>query len=183
MGKEASFSTVGAIRCAAKAVSTVMPPSQKSTCGFSVPEGLPAAFCLRESLRTISTKFFIQHVVENGLLKCFYAFTNRGYIFPDIESTLSFALVTYGRTKTSTLKLAAQLWQVEHLADEGRVYSLDRQTIRRINPNTLNLPILQGSQDAFLVSDIHRRIPIAQQENGNNQGTGAMLNSGKASST
>ena len=111
-------------------------------------------------------RFFIQHVVENEMLKSFFAFTNRGYIFPAIESTLSFALITYGKKKTAILQLAAQLWQIEHLKDEGRVYSLDRETIRRMNPNTLNLPILQSSRDALLVSDIHRRIPVLQREGG-----------------
>lgn len=113
-----------------------------------------------------STKLFIQYVVKSELLKCFFAFTNRGYIFPDIESTLSFALVAYGKAKASTLKLAGQVWQVDHLKDSGRVYTLDRDTIEHINPNTLNLPVLQSSKDAVLVTAIHRRVPILVSERG-----------------
>src|SRR5207253_4957306 len=45
----------------------------------------------------------------------------------------------------------------------------DKETIRCINPNTLNLPILQTARDASLVSDIHRRIPVLDQENKTNQ--------------
>src|SRR5205085_6757213 len=94
------------------------------------PKGLASCVLPPGIATDDSTKLFIQELVKTEGLKSFYAFTNRGYIFPDIESTLSFALITYGKLRTTAPQIAAQLWKVEHLQDEGRVYSLTQQSIR-----------------------------------------------------
>jgi hypothetical protein len=129
----------------------------KGYVGFVLPPGIAT---------DDSTKDFIQHLVKNEYLKSFFAFTNRGYIFPEIESTLSFSLITYGSRKHDKLQVAAQLWKIEHLRDEDRVYTLDRAVIARINPNTLNLPILKSSRDARVVDNIHKRISVLQYDKG-----------------
>ena len=85
--------------------------------------------------------------------------------FPSIESTLSFALVTYGFVKSIAIKFSGQIWKVEHLNQAGRVYSLTSEEIKNINPNTLNLPIFQNENDAKIVKKMQLNIPVLENEN------------------
>lgn len=114
-----------------------------------------------------STKEFIQSIIKRDMLRSFYAFTNRGYIFREIESTLSFALVSWGFIGKDTPKIAAQVWQVEHLQDQNRVYSLTPNEISLLNPNTGNLPIFKSTVDASITKRFYERIPVLVNESQN----------------
>jgi hypothetical protein len=111
-----------------------------------------------------STKLFIQELVKSKAIVSFYDFTNRGYIFTDLESTHSFSLLTFSKKKLQNVLIAAQLWKIEDVTKEGRVYNLSVEDIERLNPNTLNLPILRTVEDANLIKRIYKSIPILQNE-------------------
>jgi hypothetical protein len=120
---------------------------------------LPPGICTDDTY-----KQFVSELLDSRTLIAFYAFTNRGYIFRDVESTLSFSLLIVGRNEEPDFEVAAKLWQVAHLIDEGRLYKLSYEEIRLINPNTRNLPIFESKKDALLVSSLHRRFPILSNE-------------------
>jgi hypothetical protein len=107
-----------------------------------------------------STKFFIQELIENDSISSFYDFTNRGYLFRDTESTFPFSLLTLSKVKMKKISLAAQIWKVEHLKDEIRNYQLKSSDIRKLNPNTLNLPIIKSTTDVTIIKSIYDRVPI-----------------------
>jgi hypothetical protein len=120
---------------------------------------LPPGICTDDTY-----KRFVAELLDSRSLIAFYAFTNRGYIFRDVESTMSFSLLVVGYTDADQFNAAAKLWQVSHLHDEGRVYQLGYDDIKLINPNTKNLPIFQSHKDAALVSCLHRRYPVLLNE-------------------
>ncbi|MGL5063879.1 MAG: Eco57I restriction-modification methylase domain-containing protein, partial [Microcoleus sp.] len=107
-----------------------------------------------------STKFFVQELIVNDLISSFYDFTNRGYIFSDTESTFSFSLLTLSKLNTSKIQIAAQIWQINHLKDRLRIYNISSDDIRKLNPNTLNLPIIRSSNDKHIMLEIYNRVPI-----------------------
>ncbi|HBL61070.1 MAG TPA: hypothetical protein DDZ80_22355 [Cyanobacteria bacterium UBA8803] len=111
-----------------------------------------------------SLKLFIQDLVNTHSISSFYDFTNRGYIFVGLESTHAFSLLTLSNSKVSRVDLAAQIWRVEDLKRSGRTYTLSKDEIRQLNPNTLNLPILRSERDADLIKRIYEGIPILVSE-------------------
>jgi len=124
--------------------------------GFIVPPGIAT---------DDTYKTFIKHLINEAILVSFYNFTNRGYLFREVESTIAFALYTYANDKiNSNISVAAKLWQVEHLQIPGRVYSLQPKDIKLLNPNTENLPIFEKSIDADLVKRIHERVGVLKNE-------------------
>jgi hypothetical protein len=122
--------------------------------GCVVPPGLLTDDTYRQFTESLLTR--------NNLIS-FFSFTNRGYIFPEIESTLSFSLVTIGKNVGKTIRCGAQLWHVSELDDPQRTYSLTPQDIACINPKTRTFPIFQRDKDAQLVASLHRAIPILQK--------------------
>ncbi len=124
--------------------------------GFIVPPGIATDDTYKE---------FIQFLVGNNALINFYNFTNRGYLFREVESTMSFALYVLQRDNLKkNIQVAAKIWQVEHLKDENRIYTLDTEDIELLNPNTKNLPIFENKLDAEIVKKIYKNIPVLSNE-------------------
>ena len=124
-------------------------------CGCVLPPGIATDDTYKQ---------FIQDIVNTKSLRVFYAFTNRGYTFPGVESTLSFSLFVVANMEMPTFHLAAKLWSVDQLKDAGRIYSLTPAEIRAVNPNTQNLPIFETAQDAEIVKGLQGRFPVLISE-------------------
>jgi len=120
-------------------------------CGCVLPPGIATDDTYKQ---------FIQDVVDRRSLRSFFAFTNRGYTFPGVESTLSFSLLVMANADVSKFHIAAKLWHVDQLKNAGRVYTLTPLEIRAINPNTRNLPIFESTLDAELVKQLQNRFPV-----------------------
>jgi very-short-patch-repair endonuclease len=126
--------------------------------GYIVPSGIAT---------DDSNKIFIQKVVQSQELVSFYDFTNRGYIFSETESTFCFSLLTFSSARNASVSLAAQLWSTEELKDSKKIYHLNSQEIRDINPNTLNLPIFKNKKDSTIIKEIYDRTSVFVQEEPN----------------
>ncbi|WP_172657310.1 Eco57I restriction-modification methylase domain-containing protein [Myxosarcina sp. GI1] len=111
-----------------------------------------------------STKIFIQELVNTDSLDSFYDFTNRGYIFKALESTHAFALLTISKSPIKNFYLAAQLWKLDDLKKAERVYNLSKKDIKRLNPNTENLPILRTFKDVELIKQIYTNCPVLENQ-------------------
>ena len=111
-----------------------------------------------------SNKAYIQKAVNDSSLVCFYDFTNRGYTFPNVESTMSFSLLVLSDQPTAEFSLSAQLWNVTDLNIPDRVYTLTRQDLQGINPNTLNLPIVRSKRDADIILSVYAAAPVMVRE-------------------
>lgn len=129
---------------------------QNGRSGFIVPPGIAT---------DDTYKSFVKYLIGENILVSFYNFTNRGYLFREVESTMAFALYVFEKNNTnSKISVAAKLWQVEHLQLPGRVYSLTAIDIKTLNPNTENLPIFENSIDAKLVIRIYEGVGVLQNE-------------------
>lgn len=113
-----------------------------------------------------TNKVFIQLMVKSKSLVSFFDFTNRGYLFPNTESTFCFCLLTLSQVPQERIRCAGQIWSPSDLANSDLVYSLSQEDVLRINPNTANLPIFRSAIDAGLIRSIYRRIPVLVCEDG-----------------
>lgn len=111
-----------------------------------------------------TTKMFFQDIIKRKSLVSFYDFKNRKYIFPEVESTMKFCLLTLSKEPCVHALISAQLDEVTSLKNPDKIYSLSFDDIKRINPNTLNCPVFSTARDATLVKDIHIRLPIFIEE-------------------
>ncbi len=111
-----------------------------------------------------TNKAFAQEVVNEQHLVIFFDFTNRGYIFSGVESTMSFSLMVIAGENQQFFTLTAQLWNVSDVNDQGRRLRFTRDDVEQINPNTLTLPILRSAVDAELVKYIYNYNPVAVRE-------------------
>jgi len=80
-------------------------------CGSVVPTGIATDDTYKQ---------FIQDIVNTKSLRVFYGFTNRGYTFSGVESTLSFSLFVVANMEMPMFYVAAKLWSVDHLTRHSR---------------------------------------------------------------
>ena len=112
-----------------------------------------------------TNKDFFQSLIVNQHLMSLYDFVNKKKLFPAVESNIKFCLFTITGGKSPLIKTAAQLEQVEDLNDNDRLNEIQIEDLRRLNPNTLNLSTFRTKNDARLLIQIHKRVPVLVEEN------------------
>jgi hypothetical protein len=120
-----------------------------------------------------TTKFFFQDLVDHASLASLFDFENREGLFDAVDSRMKFSCLTL-RALAPDEKAAAKAppaefvffaHKVEHLADERRRFTLTRDEIALVNPNTKTCPIFRSKVDAELTKYIYRRVPVLVDEN------------------
>lgn len=133
--------------------SAVLSPSGMS--GMVVPPGI---------LTDDTNKVFARQLVDTGRLRSFLSFTNRGYTFRQVESTMSFSLLVVGAKGRDRFRVAGQLWSVDDLRDPARFYELGIADVALFNPNTRSLPVFRSARDMRIVRGIYERFPVLDSE-------------------
>jgi hypothetical protein len=114
-----------------------------------------------------TTQFFFQNVVETKSLVSVFDFENREGFFPAVDSRMKFCLFTCGSI-SGEAAMAADFVFFAHalgdLRDPQRRYSLSREDMQTLNPNTLTCPVFRTRADAELSLEVHRRIPLFRRE-------------------
>jgi len=132
-----------------------------------------------------TNKCFAREVVDARRLRAFLAFTNRGYTFPKVESTMAFSLLVMGSRGSEQFRVAGQLWSVADLRDPERTYFLSAKDIAFFNPTTRSLPVFRSTRDMKIVRSVYERMPVLDHEgeNANQWGVrlGTMFHMGSAS--
>jgi hypothetical protein len=111
-----------------------------------------------------SKKSFIQLLIKRRSLVSFFDFTNRGYIFPSVESTMSFSIFVFTNSISPNLTLTAQLWDVNDLKDAQRTHKLDFNQIKLLNPNTQTLPTFRSKKDKEIILRIYDKMTVLHNE-------------------
>jgi hypothetical protein len=114
-----------------------------------------------------TTKFFFQDVVSTKSLASLFDFENKGVFFPEVHSSLKFCLFTVGRGISPTAESAEFSFfahAVEELRNPERRFTLSREDIELLNPNTRTCPIFRSRKDAELTKAIYRRVPALIRE-------------------
>ena len=113
-----------------------------------------------------TNKAFFADLIKNGHLVSLYDFENREKVFPAVDSRYKFSLMTLNRPgdPEQPAEFAFFLTRTEQIRDQGRVFTLSSHEIRRINPNTMTVPIFRTTQDAALTRAIYERVPVLKNE-------------------
>ncbi|MCP1391827.1 MAG: N-6 DNA methylase [Euryarchaeota archaeon] len=119
--------------------------------GIIVPSGIATDYTYRN---------FFADLMDKGKLISIYDFENREKLFPAVDGRMKFSLLTTTGGGVATADFAFFLHNVDELAGEERHFSLNRESLARINPNTHNCPIFRRGSDAKLVQKIYRDCPV-----------------------
>lgn len=132
--------------------------NKKGRLGCIVPSGIAT---------DDTTKFFFQDIIEKKTLVSLYDFENRKKIFEGIDSRIKFCLLTL--TGQNAPKEQADFvffaLEMEDLEDEDKRFTLSKEDIELLNPNTKTCPIFRSKRDAEITKGIYRRVPILINEN------------------
>ncbi len=112
-----------------------------------------------------SYKEFFNDVTNKSELCKFIGFVNSKKIFPAVKDYIKFALVILGQTDKS--EYSFMLTDVSELRDTHRVFTLGREDLYLLNPNTLTCPIFRTKDDADLSKKIYRLVPVLINETKN----------------
>lgn len=112
------------------------------------------------------TKNLFSHFIETDRLVSLYDFINSKRIFPAVAPPERFCLLTLtGITRPSEkFEFSFHNTDLEMVRKKSRHYSLSREEIKLINPNTGNCPVLKLQKDKDIVLEIYRKFPILMRE-------------------
>ncbi|GIV18246.1 MAG: hypothetical protein KatS3mg022_3681 [Armatimonadota bacterium] len=114
-----------------------------------------------------TNKLYFAHLVDTDRLVSLYDFENREAIFPSIHRSYRFCLLTLqggGANELASPRFTFFATRPEHLHDPRRVFSLSREDIVRLNPNTRTLPLFRTRQDVQLTRAIYEHVPVLVNE-------------------
>lgn len=118
--------------------------------GMVVPTGIATDHTYRN---------FFAKVTEEKSLASLLDFENREGLFPEVDATKKFCLLTLSRTPVEQPSFAFFCHRTEEL-DHARIFSLAPEDLALIHPNTRTLPIFRTRVDAELTRKIYRRVPV-----------------------
>lgn len=103
------------------------------------------------------TQAYFRKLVEEQRLKSLYDFENSEGIFPAVHRSYKFCLLTQAGKENpqEEFDLAFYLTEIQHLHLDDTKFSLSKEDITRINPNTKNCPTFETAVDAQLVLNIY----------------------------
>ncbi|MGC9514324.1 Eco57I restriction-modification methylase domain-containing protein [Methanocrinis sp.] len=128
----------------------------KGRAGIIVPSGIATDYTYRN---------FFQDLVDRQSLVSLFDFENREKLFPDVDSRMKFTLLTTtGGAQFPLADFAFFLHNMKDLADEKRHFTLTREDLNLINPNTLTCPIFRTKTDAEITRKIYLTAPVMANE-------------------
>jgi len=112
-----------------------------------------------------TTKFFFQEIIEKKMLACLYDFENRKGIFEGVHRSYKFCLLTLSGQPIEEAQFVFFAHKVDDLRDEEKRFTLSKEDIELLNPNTKTCPIFRTRRDAEITKGIYRRVPVLINEN------------------
>lgn len=120
-----------------------------------------------------TTKFFFQDLVDRASLVSLFDFENAAPIFEGVHRSYKFSCLTLrapaadenAAAKATPAEFVFFAHCVEDIVDEKRRFTLTRDEIALVNPNTKTCPIFRSKVDAELTKHIYRRVPVLVDEN------------------
>ena len=114
-----------------------------------------------------TTKFFFQDIVEKKALVSLYDFENREPIFEGVHRSYKFCLLTLTGQKAPREQAEFVFFALgmEDLEVEDKRFTLSKEDIELLNPNTKTCPIFRTKRDAEITKGIYRRVPVLINEN------------------
>ena len=131
--------------------------------GFIVPTGIAT---------DDTNKKYFSHLIKTERLKSLYDFQNSfgdGRFFANVHPQYKFCLITLTGIdrQNGIAKFGFFLKNVEQVQDTKRVFTLSKQDIENLNPNTNTCAIFRTSIDASLNAKIYSKHPILKNNSNN----------------
>ncbi len=105
-------------------------------------------------------QYFFSDLIDNDALVSLYDFENREKMFPSVDSRYKFCLMTTSRKPVKHSDFVFFALNTEDLKQPIRKFSLTRNDITQINPNSKTLPIIRTRVDAELVRKLYKMAPV-----------------------
>ena len=123
--------------------------------GFIVPTGIGTE---------VNNSPFFSSIVGNRKLACMYDFENREKIFTSVHRQFRFSIIITGNDECKS-KFAFFLTDPNQLSDTDRVFSLNREQIYTINPNTKTIPVFRSKYDSEVATKVFSKFSVLVNEN------------------
>jgi len=125
--------------------------------GVIVPSGIATDYY---------TQDYFNAIVDNRELVSLYDFENREQLFHGVDSRMKFCLLTLtGQgAPEREIDFAFFLTQPEQLSKEDRHFTLTREELYTINPNTGTCPTFRSKWDAELTKKMYRNASVLLSE-------------------
>jgi hypothetical protein len=114
-----------------------------------------------------SNSEFFEQIIQKEQIVSLFDFENRERIlFPEVYYRMRFCLLTICGAELFCQKPKFTFFalRVEDLNVNGQVFTLSKDDINLINPNSKTSPIFHSSLDAEIVKKIYRSIPVLLRE-------------------
>jgi hypothetical protein len=132
--------------------------AKRGRAGVIVPTGI--------ATDTSTAKFFGTLLQEKRLFSLHDFQTGLGYFDRIGHARFKFCLLTFGQSGAGPMQPEFSFFSrtSQEFADRRRHFTLSRDAILRINPNTVTAPIFRTTTDADLATAIHGRLPVLIDE-------------------
>jgi hypothetical protein len=125
--------------------------------GVIVPSGIATDYY---------TQDYFNAIVDNRELVSLYDFENSAPVFHGVHRSYKFCLLTLTgqRAPAQAIDFAFFLTETDHLAEEDRHFTLTRDELYAINPNTGTCPTFRSKRDAELTQKLYDAAPVLINE-------------------
>ena len=106
---------------------------------------------------------FFADRIHTRSVKAFLSFENRrGWLFPDVhhEEQPSVIVFAMSEDRFPEFELGVRISSWEQFNDSERRFRVSASALRKVNPNTVTVPLFRNRRDAHLTTIIYRRLPI-----------------------
>jgi len=123
--------------------------------GIVVPSGIATDYTYKE---------FFSSLMENGALVSLFDFENREGLFEGTHRSYKFSLMTIAKGGVPHAEFAFFLHNVRELFDPERRFTLSKEDLALLNPNTSTCPIFRKRSDAELTKKLYQATPVLINE-------------------
>ncbi len=127
--------------------------AEDGVAGLIIPTGLATDEQLKDLFATL---------VDQERLASLTGFENEEFFFPGIANVVRYCAITISGPlrRNPEPRFAFYNRNAEQIRDTRRYYSLTKEELRRLNPNTRTCPIFRTRFDADLTLRLYQRFPI-----------------------
>lgn len=134
--------------------------------GLLEPRGLAGLLVPSGIATDHNTSRLFGHLVRTGRLHELLDFENRDGAFPDVHREQRFCLLTLGGAGRTRGRFRCAFGLSRATAACRHPLEIDPETVARLNPRTLNLPLLRSSADLAILEQMHRVAPPCTHADG-----------------
>ena len=100
-----------------------------------------------------TTSILFSNLIDKDLVRALYDFVNSEPIFPNVHRSYRFCIIILSEEESQS-EYGFYFRNVSELTDQNRIFTLSREEISKINPNSKSLPIFRTKFEAELTNKV-----------------------------